>query len=129
MSGLLDNSTDKTDAFGVPLTHLPLDKMAAIFKCIFVNVKVCILVQISLHFVPKHNIASDDGLRRIDDKPLSEPNPVRFTDAYIGGDELNSSQGSNTMIALVHLIFLYAMHKIILSMPLFLSRRKCLTIL
>ena len=40
------------------LTHLPLDKMAAtfadnIFRCIFVNEKFCILIEISLKFVPK----------------------------------------------------------------------------
>ena len=40
------------------LTHLPRDKMAAIladniFKCIFLNEKFCILIKISLKFVPK----------------------------------------------------------------------------
>ena len=40
------------------LTHLPLDKMAAIladdiFKCIFLNEKVQILIDISLKFVPR----------------------------------------------------------------------------
>ena len=40
------------------LTHLPLDKMDAsfannIFKCIIVNEKFCILIQISLKYVPK----------------------------------------------------------------------------
>ena len=39
------------------LTHLPLEKMVAIsaddiFKCIFVNEKVQILITISLEFVP-----------------------------------------------------------------------------
>ena len=41
-----------------PLTHLPLDKIAAIladdiFKCIFLNENVRILIQLSLKFVPK----------------------------------------------------------------------------
>ena len=40
------------------LTHLPLDKMAAIladdiFKCIFLNENVRMSIQISLKFVPK----------------------------------------------------------------------------
>ena len=38
------------------LTHLPLDRMAAIltdiFKCNFLNEKFCILIEISLKFVP-----------------------------------------------------------------------------
>ena len=42
----------------IHLTHLPMDKMAAIladdiFWCIFVNEKICILIKISLKFVPK----------------------------------------------------------------------------
>ena len=35
------------------LTGLPRDKMAAIFRCIFVNEKFCILIKISLQFVPR----------------------------------------------------------------------------
>ena len=43
------------------LNHLPLDKMGAIladdiFRCIFVNEKLCILIKISLKFVPKGSI-------------------------------------------------------------------------
>ena len=39
------------------LTHLPLGKMATmlaedIFRCIFMNEKFCILIEISLKFVP-----------------------------------------------------------------------------
>ena len=39
----------------------PLDKMAAffaddIFKCVFMNEKYCILIQISMKFVPKRPI-------------------------------------------------------------------------
>ena len=49
------------------LTHLPLDKMAAIFadnifRCIFVNEKFCILVKISLQFVPKSPIDNNPAL-------------------------------------------------------------------
>ena len=65
-------------------THLPLDKMAAsltdnIFKCIFMNEKFCILIGISLKFVPKGSINNIPALvkimawRRIGDKPLCEP--------------------------------------------------------
>ena len=51
----------------VLLTHLPLDKMAAIladdiFKCIFMNEKVWILIEISLQFVPKGLIDSNQAL-------------------------------------------------------------------
>ena len=49
------------------LTHLPLDKMAAIlsddnFKCIFLNEKICILIEISLKFVPKGPIDNNPAL-------------------------------------------------------------------
>ena len=52
---------------GVFLTHLPLDKMAAIladdiFNCIFLNEKFCILIQISLKFVPKGPIDNNQAL-------------------------------------------------------------------
>ena len=48
--------------FNGNLTHLPLDKMAAIladniFKCIFLNEKFCILIKISLKFIPKGPIS------------------------------------------------------------------------
>ena len=46
------------DCHNLVLTHLPLDKMAAIsqmifFRCISVNEKFCILIKISFKFVPK----------------------------------------------------------------------------
>ena len=74
--------------------HLPLDKMAAIladniFKHIFLNEKFCILIKISLKFVPKGPIDNNPALvqmmpwRRRGDKPLSEPMLTRFTDAYM----------------------------------------------
>ena len=49
------------------LTHLPLDKMAAIlvddiFKCIFLNENDRILIQISLKFVPKGSIDNKSAL-------------------------------------------------------------------
>ena len=40
----------------IKLTHLSLDKMAAIFRCIFVNEKFCNLIKISVKFVPKGSI-------------------------------------------------------------------------
>ena len=49
------------------LTHLPLDKMAAIltddiFKHIFLNEKVWILIKISLKFVSKGPIGNNPAL-------------------------------------------------------------------
>ena len=48
--------------WAVLLTHLSLDKMEDIFKCIFVNEKFCILIQISLKFVPKGPIDNNPAL-------------------------------------------------------------------
>ena len=73
------------------LTHLPLDKMAAIFaddifKYIFLNENDRIPVQISLKFVPRSPIDKKPALvqvmawRRIGDKPLPEPVMTQFTD-------------------------------------------------
>ena len=49
------------------LTHLPLDNMAAILaddnvKCIFLNGKLCISIQISLKFVPRGPIDNNPAL-------------------------------------------------------------------
>ena len=76
------------------LTHLPLDKMAAILaddisKHIFLNEKLWILIEISLKFVPKGPIDNNPAFveimawRRLGDKPLSEPMLTRFTDAHM----------------------------------------------
>ena len=60
-----------------------------IFRCIFVNEKFCILIKISLKFVPKGPIGNKPALvrvmawRRPGDKPLSEPMLTQFTDAYM----------------------------------------------
>ena len=78
----------------VELTHLPLDKMAAIcadyiFKSIFLNETFCILIKISLKLVPKGSIDNTPALvyimawRRLGDKPSSEPVLIQFTDAYM----------------------------------------------
>ena len=84
-----------TQAFGHPkLTHLSLDKMAAImadgnFKFISLNENDRISIRISLKFVPKSPIDNKPALVqimaccRIGDKPLSEPILARFTDAYM----------------------------------------------
>ena len=45
--------------------------MAAIFKCIFLNENVWILIEISLKFVPKGPINNIPAL--VGTKPLSEP--------------------------------------------------------
>ena len=76
------------------LTHLPLDKMAAIladniFKCIFLNENDRILIQISLKFVPRGPIDNKPALvqvmawRRTGDEPLPEPMLTQFTDTYM----------------------------------------------
>ena len=78
----------------VSLTHLPLDKMAAIvaddnFKCMFVNENNKIPIRISLKFVPRSPIDSKPALvrvmawRRIGEKPLPEPVWTHTTDAYM----------------------------------------------
>ena len=58
--------------------------MAAIFKCIFLNGNVCILIKMSLKFVANGPINSIPAMvqimswRRLGDKPLSEPMLVRL---------------------------------------------------
>ena len=73
-----------------------------IFKSIFLNKKICILIKNSLMFVPNGLSDNNPALvsimvwRWICNKPLSEPMLVRFTDAHIcvcvytalGGDYL-----------------------------------------
>ena len=60
------------------------------FRCIFVNEKFCILIKISLKFLPKGPIDNKPALvqiaalRGIGDKPLSEPMLTKFADAYMG---------------------------------------------
>ena len=60
-----------------------------IFRCIFMNEKFCILIKVSLKFVPKGSIENNPALakimtrHRIGDKPLSEPMLTFFTDAYM----------------------------------------------
>ena len=76
------------------LTHLPLDKMAAIlaegiFKWILPNENGKIAIQISLKFVRKSLIDNKPALvqvmawRPIGDKLLPEPMKTHFTDAYM----------------------------------------------
>ena len=60
-----------------------------IFKCIFGYEKFCILIKMSLKFVPEDLIDNNPALfkimarRRIGDKPLSEPMLTWFIDAYM----------------------------------------------
>ena len=60
-----------------------------VFRCIFANEKFCILIEISLNFVPKGPIDNNQASVyimawcRIGDKPLSEPMLTQFTDAYM----------------------------------------------
>ena len=59
------------------------------FRCIFVNEKFCILIKISLKFVPEGPIDNNSALvqimawRQIGDKSLSEPMLTEFIDAYM----------------------------------------------
>ena len=60
-----------------------------IFRCIFMNENFCILIKISLKFVPKGLIDNNAALvqvmtwRRIGDKLLLEPILTQVTDAYM----------------------------------------------
>ena len=60
-----------------------------IFRCISVNEKFCILIKISLKFVPESPINNNQALvkimawRQIGDKPLPEPMLTQYTDAYM----------------------------------------------
>ena len=76
------------------LTHLPLDKMAAIladdsFKRIFFNENARISIQISLKFVPNGPIDNKSALvqvmawHRTGDRSLPEPMLTQFIDAYM----------------------------------------------
>ena len=79
---------------GELLTHLPTPGQNArhfaddLFRCIFVNEKVCILIKISLKFVPMGPVNNNPALvqimawRRLGDKPLSEPKLTQFTDTH-----------------------------------------------
>ena len=59
------------------------------FKCIFVNEKFCISIQISLKFVLKGSIHNKSAFGQVmawcqmGNKPLSEPMLTLFTDAYM----------------------------------------------
>ena len=59
------------------------------FKYIFLNEKFCILIRISLKFLPKGPIDNKQALVQvmawhwIGDNPLSEPMLTQFTDAYM----------------------------------------------
>ena len=65
--------------------HFPDD----ILKCMFMNEKFCIFIQIALKFAPKCPIKNIPVLlqimawRRSGDKPLSEPMLTQLTDAYM----------------------------------------------
>ena len=76
------------------LTHLPLNKMAAIladdnFKCIFLNENDRIPTQISLKFIPRSPIDNKRALVQVmawhqtGNKPLSELMLTHFTDTYM----------------------------------------------
>ena len=83
------------------LTHWGRDKMDAIlpdniFKFIFLNANLWIVIKISQKFVPKGAMNNIPALvqvmawHRPGDKPLSEPMMVKFTDAYMHHSALMS---------------------------------------
>ena len=96
--------------FKADLTHLPMDKMAAIladdiFKRIFLNDNVRISIQISLKFVPRGSINNKPALiqvmawRRTGDKPLPEEmlTQWRIYAAIAWGDDLTFEVLSDSM--------------------------------
>ena len=60
-----------------------------IFRCIFLNEKFCILILISLEFVPKGPIDDDSALVQVmawhqtGNKSLPEPMLTKFNDSYM----------------------------------------------
>ena len=74
-----------------PLTHLPWTKWPPFckryLKFISMNEEICILIEMSLSFVPKNPIDNKSELvqvmacRQTGDKPLSALMPTQFTDA------------------------------------------------
>ena len=68
-----------------------------IFKCIFMNEKSCILIEIPPKFVPKVRLTSQSidksvliqvmAWRQRGNKPLTEPMQTQFTDAYMQYNE------------------------------------------
>ena len=76
------------------LMHLPLDKMVAISQktfsnAVFINENFCVLIPISLKFIPKGPIDNKSSLVQVmawcqtGNKPLSEPMMTQFTDTYM----------------------------------------------
>ena len=84
--------TSIVNGSGMTLTHPPGQNRRRfaddILKCIFLNEHVCVLIRISLKFVPRVRIDNKKALvevmawHRTGDKPLSEPKLTQFTDAY-----------------------------------------------
>ena len=72
----------------LPWTKWPLYRRR-LFKCIFMNLQCCILIRISLKFVPKGPIANNSALVKVmawcrtGAKPSPEVILTQFTDAYI----------------------------------------------
>ena len=84
-----------------------------IFRCIFMNEKFSILIEISLKFVPKDPNDNKPALiqimawRRIGDKPLSEPmmvNLLMHLHASLGHDELTPSSAGPRCMPDFHLV-------------------------
>ena len=116
------------------LTHLPLEKMAAIladdnFKCILLNENDRIPSQISLKFVSRSPIDNKPALvqvmacRRTGDKLLPELMLTQFTDTHMqhyGGDWL-TNMDSNFQVFWENLVSIHVCYvfRMILVIPVF----------
>ena len=87
--GMVTGITKKIRTRGIAFFTQKSSPPDGIFRRNFVNEKSCILIKISLNFVPKGPIDNDLALVQImvwcwiGDNPLSEPMLTRFTDAYM----------------------------------------------
>ena len=101
------------------LTHLPMDKIAAVltddnFKCIFWNENDIILIQISLKFVPRSPINNkpDSGkclaLNRLQAISWTNADLIHWRIyASLGGDELKHVSYLHTILFWIILLWLY----------------------
>ena len=94
------------------LTHLPRDKMAAIsqtifFWCIFVNEKFCILITISLKFVPNGPVNANPALVEMIYLNQCWPDSIMHSlNAALGGDELRAWHQNKSFPPKINPIFL-----------------------
>ena len=102
----------------------PLDKMAAMFaddiyKCAFMNEKLCILIRISLKFVPKSSIDNKSALvqvmagHRKGDKPVSKSMLTQLKLTHVGSvitDATHSANSQPHRVLVLTLIMKISLH-------------------